>query len=141
MYENTINPSIFGRRRRSLGLLTTIRMYTNLTVLLSVLLLVNGLDLECSVDTVERLFASSPDDKCELCEILKNKLEITHCQTNLLPSSCFSNHHHIKFNQNYTNHIHQSIHWDKSIVTSTNNEKLSVFHVFIKRSFMYLFLH
>jgi len=111
-------------------------MYTNLTVLLSVFLLVNGLDLECSVDTIERLFAASSDEKCELCEILKSKLDITHCQSNLLPSPCFSStHHHLpqQFSLKNTTQLQHSIHWDKTIATTNNNVEQPVFHVFIRR--------
>jgi hypothetical protein len=118
-------------------------MYTNLTVLLSALLIVNALDLECSVDTIEQLFLPpSEDKKCELCEILKTKLDITHCQSNLLPIPCVANpHHHLLLQQfssfNHTTeypeeHHQQSVHWDKTLHNSNNNGQ-PVFHVLIKR--------
>ncbi|XP_035700849.1 probable G-protein coupled receptor 158 isoform X2 [Folsomia candida] len=127
-------------------------MYSNsLTVLLSVFLLVNGLDLECSVETIEQLFTSSTlsesERKCELCEILKSKLDISHCQTNLLPAPCISSNPYqhppqlFYFNQSDNNNPHQSqqsIHWDRVIPSNNNNNNNNndqpIFHVLIKRS-------
>ncbi|OXA63123.1 hypothetical protein Fcan01_02295 [Folsomia candida] len=107
--------------------------------------------LECSVETIEQLFTSSTlsesERKCELCEILKSKLDISHCQTNLLPAPCISSNPYqhppqlFYFNQSDNNNPHQSqqsIHWDRVIPSNNNNNNNNndqpIFHVLIKRS-------
>lgn len=138
-------------------------MYINLTVVLSVFVLLvktSPLDLECGVDTIERLFtsgsSSESERKCELCEILRTKLEfLSLCQTNLLGAPCISNnnlplstHHHFPSQQN-TNfnqsdkdnpqnsevspQEQQSIQWSKSVPSTSSNTDQPSFHVLIKR--------